>query len=183
MDIQRLQELTNIPLTNEDLEKTIGVKPEDIILYKNLANYSSIDELLPNNTDFKIILLEWERNKGHWVVLYKLNNNYFYFNSYGNKYDNDLNVLSRCMRRILGEDTAQITRLLGGKNCEWSKRRFQKGNTQTCGRWCVMRVSMLKMGFNQKEFEKYLDTLKYNLDLPFDLIVCKYVPIGNHEPM
>jgi hypothetical protein len=182
-EVERLKQISNIPLTDADLEHTIGVKPEDIILYKNLAKYETIDELLPNNTDFKIILLEWKPNAGHWVVLYKLNNNYCYFNSYGNKYDNDLNVLSRCMRRILGEDTNQITRLLGGKSCEWSKKRFQKGDAQTCGRWCVMRVSMLKMGFDQKAFDKYLETAKYNLDLPYDLIVCKYIPIGNHAPM
>lgn len=174
-ELQKLKHLTTIPLSNTDLEHTIGVKPEDIILYKNLAEYTTINDLLPNNTDFKIILLEWQKNRGHWVLLYKLNDKFFYFNSYGNKYDNDLNVLSRCMKRILGEDTAQITRLLGGKTCEWSKKRFQKGSTQTCGRWCVMRVSMLKMGYTQDEFIKHMDTLQYNLKMPFDLIVCKYI--------
>ena len=174
-DLEKLIELSNKPLSNEDFEHTIGVKAEDIILYSALSQFNTIEELLPNNTDFKIILLEWQRNKGHWVVLYKLNDKYYYFNSYGVKYDNDLNVLSRCMRRILGEDTAQITRLLGGKDCGYSKRRFQKGMSQTCGRWCVMRISTLKMGFTQDDFENYLDKVKYNTDLPFDLIVCKYV--------
>jgi hypothetical protein len=183
MDIDELVRISNIPLTDQDLEKTIGVKKEDIILYKDLANYHDIDELLPNDTDFKIILLEWERNKGHWVIIYKLKDKIFYFNSYGNKYDNDLNILTSCMKRILGEDTKQITRLLGSKKCEYSKKRFQKGNAQTCGRWCIMRVSMLKMGYTQAQFEKYMEDLKELYQIPYDLIVCKYITCGNAKPL
>jgi len=183
MDIDELIRISNIPLTNEDLEKSIGVKSEDILLYKDLANFRDIDELLPNNSDFKIILLEWERNKGHWVILYKLDGKYFYFNSYGHKYDNDLNVLSACVKRILGEDTKQITRLLNGKPCDYSKRRFQKGDAQTCGRWCVMRVSLLKMGYTQTEFQKYMDNLQEKYELPFDLIVCMFITCGNAKPI
>ena len=183
MDIGELIRISNIPLTNDDLENTIGVKGEDIILYKDLANYKTIDDLLPNDTDFKIILLEWEKNKGHWVIIYKQNGKIFYFNSYGNKYDNDLNVLTSCMKRILGEDVKQITRLLGGRNCDHSKKRFQKGDAQTCGRWCVLRVSMLKMGYTQAQFEKYMEDLKEKYDLPFDLIVCLFVTCGNAKPL
>ena len=183
MDIDELIRISNIPLTNEDLEHTIGVKPEDILLYKNLGNYKDIDELLPNNGDFKMILLEWEKNKGHWVIIYKLNNKYYYFNSYGNKYDNDLNVLSMCVKKILGEDTKQITRLLNGKSCDWSKKRFQKGDAQTCGRHCVMRISMLKMGYTQTEYDKYLEDLKEKYELPYDLIVCMFITCGNAKPI
>lgn len=183
MDIDELIRISNIPLTNEDLEQSIGVKSEDILLYKDLAKFHDIDELLPNNSDFKMILLEWERNKGHWVILYKLDGKYFYFNSYGHKYDNDLNVLSSCVKRILGEDTKQITRLLNGKPCEYSKRRFQKGDAQTCGRWCVMRISLLKMGYTQTEFQKYMDNLREKYQLPFDLIVCIFITCGNAKPI
>jgi len=183
MDIDELTRISNIPLTSDDLEKTIGVKAEDIILYKDLANYATIDDLLPNNTDFKIILLEWEAGKGHWVIIYKQNNKYFYFNSYGNKYDNDLNVLSKCIKMILGQEVKQIARLLNGKECDWSRTRFQKGDAQTCGRWCVMRISMLKMGYTQQQFTKYMENLKEQYDLPYDLIVCMYITCGNAKPL
>jgi len=174
-ELKNLHELTKIPLSNDYLINALGIKNEDIILYSALSQFDTIKDLLPNDTDFKIILLEWRRNSGHWVVLYKQNNKYFYFNSYGNKYDNDLNVLSRCMRRILGQSVNEITRLLHGNKCEYSKKKFQGNNSNTCGRWCVARISMLKMGYTQAEFLKYMEIQKLKTGLPYDLIVCQYI--------
>ena len=55
--------------------------PDALILsYPQLKSYKSIDELLPRNTDYVIILyIEQEslhNQSGHWTTLYKYNNQY-----------------------------------------------------------------------------------------------------------
>jgi hypothetical protein len=167
------------PLSDEQIAQTLGILTSDILKYRQLSNYKNIAELLPNNGDYKIILLEWERNSGHWVVCYKINNKYCYFNSYGNAPDKDLNVLTRCIKRILGQDVAEFDRLLGGKKMEYSTKRYQKGDVDTCGRHVIMRINMLHAQFNQPEYEQYMEEVKEKRypDLSFDEIVCIYVPI------
>jgi len=173
-------DLLKVPLSDQDIANALGIFTEDILKYSKLANYKSIQELLPDNTDFKVIFLEWAPNStGHWVLCYKCDKKYCYFNPYGNAPDKDLNVISRCMKQILGEDTQQFKRLMGGKEMLHSTKRYQKGNVDTCGRWVIFRVHMLKLGYSQPEFDQYMEEVKSKRypDKSFDEIVCSYVPI------
>ena len=54
------------------------------IEYKDLKNYTSIDELLPNDKDFAVLLYESQPNSGHWTALLKYDNDIELFDSYGN---------------------------------------------------------------------------------------------------
>ena len=62
-----IQKRIEQPMSNEDLEKYLAVKPEDIIKYIELSNYNTIQQLLPKEDDFKIILIEEKQNFGHFV--------------------------------------------------------------------------------------------------------------------
>jgi len=64
-DIQRI---VRKPLSDADLKHILG---EDlkILKYSELANYSSLDSILPKPTDYCIILYEEEPDSGHWVAL------------------------------------------------------------------------------------------------------------------
>ena len=176
--MEDLIRLDNTPISNEAFIQNIGIEPDDIIKYAELSKYNTIEELLPNNGDFKIVFLEWEKNKtGHWVALMKLKDKYEYFNSFGVAYDNDLNVLSRCMRRILGENVREISRLLGKNKCKSSKYRMQNKQSQSCGRYVISRIQCLKIGFNNDEYHDYLDELRQKYNIDYDLVVCLLVPI------
>ena len=63
-----IQKRISEPMSNEDLEKYLSVKPSDIMKYGDLSNYQSIEQLLPKDGDFQIILIEDKQNSGHWVV-------------------------------------------------------------------------------------------------------------------
>lgn len=170
-------ELIHKPLSDEQIKSALGLDTR-IIKYNELKQYDTIHDLLPNNGDFVVIFIQWSpKSIGHWVMCYKWKDKFCYFNPYGNKFDKDLNVISRSMRRILGEQVDEFHRLTGGK-MEYSKKRFQKGKVDTCGRWIIMRASMLKMGYSQKEFENYMKQLQEEYpDLSTDQIVCMYVTI------
>ena len=42
-----IQKRIEQPMSNEDLEKYLAVKPADIIKYSDLSNYQTIQQLLP----------------------------------------------------------------------------------------------------------------------------------------
>ena len=87
----------------------------------------------------------------------KPSSGYFYFNSYGQKYDTDISVIPMCIRRILQEDKREITRLLDGHPCEWNRTKLQGERSQVCGRWCVLCITMCCfMGYSPAEFIEFV---------------------------
>jgi len=177
MNLEQLEKLDKIPLSDKVFESAIGVPASKIIMYKDLSQYNSIDQLLPTEKSYKIIFLNWGEKVGHWVLIMKLNDKFEYFNSYGVKYDNDLNCLSRSIKTILGEDVRQITRLLGGKKCSHSAYRLQGKNSDSCGRYVISRVQMMLQGYTNEQYKKYLDEIRDKYDINYDLSVCMLVPI------
>jgi hypothetical protein len=148
----------NIPLTNYQVADKLNTHISNIIPYSDLKNYKNISQLLPNNDSFKILLLEEKENRGHFVAIFKNNNQYCYFNSYGKKYDTDLNVISDFARRILGQDKQEIRRLLNGKNMIYNKYCFQNDTSETCGRFCIWIIR--KCCYDNIPYSKVLDILK-----------------------
>jgi hypothetical protein len=69
------------PMTNFDLEKYLSVQPSDIIKYSELSNYKQIEDLLPKDGDFKVLLIEDKYNSGHFVGLFRFGKTLEYFNS------------------------------------------------------------------------------------------------------
>jgi len=185
-----IQSRISKPLTDGDLEKYTGVKPEDIIKYSDLSKYEKITDLLPEEKDFKIILIEDKYNSGHWVCVMRDKKNIEYFNSYGAKWDYEWKFINRMVRVCLGEDTNDMTRLMdeaesNGFNVSYNKYRFQRlsNSVQTCGRWVIFRIETFKMGYNNDQFKEMVDKLKKTAEVELggggrvtnDWIVAKYV--------
>jgi len=144
----------NKSLTNEELDRYLGGN-HDIVLYSQLKNYNSIDDLLPETNTYKVILIEEKKNNGHWVCCCRLKDGYYYFNSYGNKYDSDLFVIPKMTRIILGESIQEFKRLLNGKLMDWNKIKYQGSNSTTCGRYVVVFIMyVIKLGFTPKDVEE-----------------------------
>lgn len=155
------------PMTDEEIESHIGVTKDKIIKYSELKNFKTLGELLPNDKSFKIILIEDRFNSGHWVCVMKYGKTIEYFNSYGAKWDTDWKFVNKMVRMILGENQNDMTRLMNqaekdGWKCIWNTSRFQKLNNQvqTCGRFCVFRIEMMKMGYDLDEFARQMQKFK-----------------------
>ena len=56
------------PLSDANLKTILGTETR-IITYPELANYRTIEELLPRAYDFVIILLLESPQSGHWTAL------------------------------------------------------------------------------------------------------------------
>ena len=68
--------------------------------------------MLPDETDYYIILYEDKQNRGHWTALLKYNGLYEHFDSYGVKPDGQLKWISAKRNRQLNQDEPYLTQLL-----------------------------------------------------------------------
>jgi hypothetical protein len=167
MSESEIQERITKPMTNFDLEKYLGINPSDIIKYSDLSDYDSIQQLLPKDDSFKVLLIEDKLNSGHFVGLFRFGKTIEYFNSYGAKWDTDWRFIPRMIRTILGQATNDLTRLLDkakkdGFTVVYNKKRLQKlsPKIQTCGRFVAMRRHLGLMGYTLPQFQAELEKLR-----------------------
>ena len=185
MDKEEIKEIENRipqPMSDADLERYSGVKDSDIIKYSELKNYNTIEDVLPTDKSFKIILIEEKYNNGHFVAIMRYNKTIEFFNSYGGKPDADWKFVNRMMRIILGEGTNELTRLFkqakqDGWDTIYNTTQFQKlsSKVNTCGRWAVLRIEMMRMGYNLEQFTDFIHTQKKKLGKPYDFVVAKFI--------
>ena len=168
------------PLSDFDIEKHTG--QTEILKYSELSKYPSIEDILPTDKSSKVILIEDRLNSGHWVCVMRYGKTIEYFNSYGAKYDTDWKFVNRMVRMILNENTNEMTRLMDkaksdGWETVWNKHRFQKigAKIQTCGRHVVLRIEMMKIGYNLQEFYDFVKKQEKNMGEKSDFIVSKFV--------
>ncbi len=165
-------------LTNSDIERYFpGLQT---LKYSELNSLTNIDELLPNDKDFKIILIEQDNNVGHWVCIMKNGNTIEYFNPYGTRVDNDKKWIGKVKNMLLNQHDDVLSELMEQSKykCVYSKTRFQKLNPKinTCGRWCILRLICLKdMDMNIKQFKKFIKNQCDQLNLPKDALVAYYI--------
>ena len=172
-----IKEKMRTPLSNTEICSSLGYNESDIILYSKLSEYKSIQELLPEDKSFKILLLEEAPNRGHFVCLYRQEDLIVYFNSYGEKPDRDMKCIPRCIRKMLGEDRPEITRLCDGMKIWYNDRRLQGKDTQTCGRYCIFAIEMMKMGYSPDQVLEALSKHKERTGYStYDEVVCSITP-------
>ena len=166
------------PLSDGAVREALGADTR-ILKYSELKNFRSMAELLPKPNTFFICLLEEDVNRGHWVAMMRLEDGFFYFNSYGVKFDSDLSVIPRCIRRILDEDPArQFKRLLGGRPCDWNRTKLQGETSQTCGRWCVLAIVFCCfLGYSPAELVEFVEENAKTMGKSPDVIVTTIISI------
>ena len=177
--------------SNEDITRALGCSNDKIIKYSELANYRSIEELLPNpDFDFVVILIENNRNTGHWVCLIRVKNIIECFNSYGIQIDKEFKYIPDFIERWLNEDTRFLSKLIKSSPDKFTiisnKFRFQQEDVKiaTCSRWIIFRIEMARMGYALAQFVKLLEDLRDKYDVPLDELVVQYVPfISDKKPI
>ena len=126
---------SNIELIN--LCKQYNV-PLDAIIYKN-----QLDKYDPNKTCSFILDLHDEDDKstGHWISLYKQNNQWFYFDPFGIIYP------------------SIVKRFCNNKNIQYNNEQIQSFRSGYCGYYCFIFLYYMSRGkslkFIQDQFSQF----------------------------
>lgn len=141
-----------------------------IMTYAELNDVKHLNELLPTNKSFKVILIETSPQNGHWVGIGRVDDTVYYFNSYGEKADADWRFIPKQVQRILDEDAGKLTELLknSGYKIEQNTFQYQKFSPKitTCGRWVVLFLSLMANNdFDLDDFEDFVKDYKKDNDI------------------
>jgi hypothetical protein len=181
MNKAKIQELILKPLTDTDLERFLGYNTDNHILkYSELGQYNDLEDLLPHHKSYKIILIEYEMNSGHWICMLRYYNVIEIFNSYGNIHDELDFRTSLEMNKYLGQAHLHLNILIEKELKEdkfdiiYNEKQFQKKSLDinTCGRHVVNRIiSLLDYNMTLKQYIEFMKKATVSLKLNFDELV------------
>ena len=151
-----IDEIEKVDLTGEDLINICEGKVE-VIPYHELVEYDSIEKLL-DKYGAVILLYETKKNFGHYTaLLYDMNGDLEFFDSYGLKPDEELNYATY-------DDTPYLSNLLKKYNKKYSVNtvKLQKfvRDINTCGRWTTTRIR-LREKYTLRQFQELFTKNKY----------------------
>lgn len=135
---RQIEQAEDIDLSGQDI-KLITNNEVRIVSYHELANISSIDDLLGENRAV-ILLYETKQNFGHWVALFSISDDTIeFFDSYGFAPDEELKYATY-------DDQPYLSNLMNTSNYKFkhNSTRLQTfaHDINTCGRWTALRVKM-----------------------------------------
>ena len=151
----------------------------NIKTYPELRNIKDIEELLPKNDSYFILLYLDTPNSGHWTTLKRFNNDIEYFCSYGTYPDKQMNWYGKELRKELGESELYLTKLLNktGLNVNYNDIDYQnKDNLDivTCGRHCI---NFIKSKKDLKQYFKMMSKLKKDSGKDYDELVSDKIDV------
>jgi hypothetical protein len=178
-DKNKLKKIMSDPIDDSTIKEYLGTDTP-VIAYDALSNYQTIDELLPNNKTYCVVLYLENSNSGHWVGLLRYNNTFEYFDPYGNYIDEPLSWIGAGVRKELNVNKPYLTNLLKKTNLKiiWNKKDFQKENKTiaTCGRHCINRIlTNKKADLNLKKYTQFMELLKKETNLNYDQLVSELI--------
>jgi DNA adenine methylase len=153
-----------------------------IIKYNDLDNYTSIEELLPSDDTYFILLYLDSPSSGHWVTLVRNKNLITFFDSYGGKIDSQLKWVDMGERIRLDTDKPCLTRLLkaGSIPYTYSPYDYQADNPDiaTCGSHCLNFITCtLDKGMSVGTYRTHMERIRERTGLDFDEIVAMNFPV------
>ena len=179
IDIRALKRKAKVYISEDDIEFFLGREArEKVIKYSDLEEYKTIEELLPENIDYVIILIESSYNSGHWVLLLRNYSTIEYFNSYGSPISFEIDLNSERLNDSLDQNVKYLnillTKALKRFKIVYNRKDFQKmdDNIATCGKWIILRVILfLKNRMNIHQFINFVDKATKKFKLPPDLLI------------
>lgn len=179
-DMRVIDEIKETPMGDDDIRTYLP--NAKIIKYTDLKNYNSIDQILPNEKDYAIILYQNKPSEGHWCCclkyLYKDVPICEFFDPYGIYPDDQLDFVSDKQNVGLGIKDKYLTNLLEDADNRnvYNKTKFQSDKkndiVNTCGRHCVNRIlCLLNKNMNLDQYTDYMKKMKKDMKLPYDDIV------------
>jgi len=177
---EKTEEIIEEPLGDDDIRRYLP--NAKIMKYSELARYNNIDELLPKDKDYAIILYEDSPNKGHWTAILKYKPYIEYFDSYGGKPDNPLNWVPTAEKIKLGANKKLLSGLLDKYSGEvvYNPTKFQgDGNDiNTCGRHCVFRIkNLMDCNRNLSNYYTLMKEIKADSGNDYDEIISHFIGV------
>lgn len=169
-----IKKVKNEPMSNITIKDYLP--NSKIIEYKQLNNYKNLNELLPNNKDYVIILFRHDYGN-HWICLLKLNDIYEFFCSYGSYPDSFYNEWTTKKANIkYGQNEPYLTKLINNtKNTIiYNPVKYQNDNNDiaSCGRHILNRIyHMLNHNTNLNEYYEFMKRKHKEHNLSYDDLV------------
>ena len=130
-----------------------------IIHFSELPKYKKIEQLLPKGRECCVIFYETEdKFTGHWTALCRNQDEFTFFDSYGNSENSDYNYVPVPLREELNIQRDYLKELLKGKKLIQNHMDFQswKDGINTCGRFVSMFLYLWKKGYSLADFQKIM---------------------------
>lgn len=124
-----------------------------VISYEDLHNLETLDSvLLPY--DAVVILYQTSEDFGHWVTLLRRGNTLEFYDSYGLKPDEELDLSNAFHKRVHeGKVVPHLSHLMkqDGYRVVYNKERLQKNlaDVNSCGRYAALRVRLRNFSMNK----------------------------------
>lgn len=171
--VKELEQIATSPLDNFTIEDYLPNVP--IISYNELPKYTTIEQILPHNNSYAIILYQNTPNSGHWTALFRKDNKIYFFCSYGSKVDEPLKWISKEENNKLGIHAPYLTQLFNKSRMPvyYSSIKHQDDDRRvsTCGRYVVYFIKSMLNGSTLSDFNRKLRAS----GLPPDLIVSEKI--------
>jgi hypothetical protein len=175
-----VEETIEEPMDDSDIRQYLP--NAKVMRYSGLARLSDIEQLLPTDKSYVILLYENTPGSGHWVALMRYGRTIEFFCSYGSKIDAPLRWQNPKDNAMLGQSRPFLSILLNKAKGKFRAihnpvaYQSSKQGVATCGAWDVMRINQMK-NHNQDlhEFHDFMESVKKETGLTYDEIVVNYV--------
>jgi hypothetical protein len=159
-----MERYKSIALSNREIFQLLDGKC-NVMTYPELTQFNTINDAMGKYKALVLLYLS-KQNYGHWVCVFKRNENTIeFFDSYGFFPDDELNFIPQHFRVVSNQSYPHLTYLLS--ECPYSKidyndKRLQvlDDDTKTCGRWCVVRIMLKHMSIDE-----FIDKFKTDGDM------------------
>lgn len=143
--IEQIKKAEKISLSEDDIRTLVDNKV-DIYTYEDLEKFKDIDSVL-GQYGACIILYQTNQYYGHWIALFKVDDNVLeFFDSLGWKIDEELKFSKYNLRVHEGQTVPHLTHLINHSNYNIisNSTQLQKNaiDDNTCGRWASLRIRL-----------------------------------------
>jgi len=166
----------NIPVPMGDADIHNYLPNARIYTYPQIAKYEDIEQLLPNNNDYFIVLYLDSPTTGHWNAVLRYDNKIEHFDPYGGV-DKALKWQSKDRLAGLGQYDKYLSNLYNSTDLKvvYNNIAYQDEKDRsiaTCGRHVVNRIQkLLKDRYSGCDYARYMKKLKKDTKLSYDEIV------------
>lgn len=177
-DEEDLEEIEETPMADSTIREYLP--DAKIIKYDDLNDLTSIEELLPSNKSYAIMLVEHAPNNGHWLALSRYDDIIEHFCSYGSKPDEYLKWNNETTNEKLGQGRKRLTELLNNYSGEvvYNPIEYQLDarDIQTCGRHDVYRIQkLLNDNMDLDQYYQHMKDMKNKIGGSFDDVVASII--------
>lgn len=171
--------LTEEPLGDDDIKSYLP--DAKVMKYSALKNIKSIEELLPNEIDYVILLYEDTPNKGHWVTVLRYGDTIEFFDSYGNAPDKPLCWNDEITNEKLNQEPYLSDLFnLTDKKVVYNPIKYQGegDDINTCGRHAVFRIlNLIEKDRPLGEYYEIMKEIKRLTKSSYDDIVANLINV------